>query len=219
MRTQILFEDDEILVCKKVPGIAVETKSISQTDMVSELKKYRKQKGESTYIGVVHRLDQPVEGIIVFAKNEKAAAALSKQVQAPDGSKDSMDKIYTATVFGHMKEKAGVIEDYLVKNGKDNTSRVGSKGEKDAKYSKLEYTVTASDEETDTLRIKLYTGRHHQIRVQMANNGTPILGDMKYGSDASKDYSASKNIKNVSLVASEISFTHTKSGKRMTFVV
>ena len=210
-RIEIVYEDDALIVCHKYPGIAVQTASFGQADMVSELKKYLVQQGGSPYLAVVHRLDQPVEGLLVFAKTEAAAASLSKQVQKTDSI--GFTKEYTAIVYGKMPKSAGELTDYLLKDGRSNTSRVVSEKEKGSKRAHLTYEVIAEDGLTQTLRICLTTGRHHQIRVQLSNAGCPILGDARYGTEEAKQYAAQRGIKWIRLCASRLEFTHPVSGK------
>lgn len=171
----ILYEDDAIIVCVKDAGIATQTKQIGQRDMESMLKTYRMQKGEPAYIGVVHRLDQPVQGVMVFAKTKEAAADLSRQV-----STKAADKFYYAVTDGIPDKKKGILEDYLLRDGKTNTSKVVSSQITGAKRAELSYEVLEQNKEQALLNIKLATGRHHQIRVQMANVGCPLVGDRKY---------------------------------------
>lgn len=170
---EIIYEDQDIILCHKPAGIATQTKRLGQQDMESLLKNYRAKKGEPPYIGVVHRLDQPVEGIMVFAKNQKAAASLSKQVQ------DRMiGKYYYAVSEKRPSEKEGVLENFLLTDKKSNITQVVESGGKKAK---LEYRVKDVKEDKTLFDIKLHTGRQHQIRVQMANAGCPLVGDSKYG--------------------------------------
>ncbi len=227
MKTQILYEDNDIIVCYKPAGIAVQTAGIAQQDMVSELKNYlagggahnRPAGGKESYVAVVHRLDQPVSGVLVFAKNKTAAASLSAQVQ--DGR---AEKIYRALVYGTFEDaKEGVLEDILYKDAKSNTSRVVLPGSKDAglgKKAKLAYTVlheqSLEGQSYSELEIKLYTGRHHQIRVQLSYAGHAILGDTKYGSEASKELSAQIG-KGLKLCAYQLTFIHPKTGEKVTF--
>ena len=184
---EILFEDKDILICRKPAGVATQTKRLGQQDMESLLKNYRVKKGEPPYIGIVHRLDQPVEGLIVFAKNQQAAANLSKQV------KDRViGKYYYAVSVQELDsyDSEGVLEDYLLTDKKtnftqavdvDELKRQGKEIPKDAKYAKLEWKRIKTLSKKSLFNIKLYTGRQHQIRVQMANAGCPLIGDSKYG--------------------------------------
>ena len=182
---EILFEDKDILICRKPAGVATQTKRLGQQDMESLLKNYRAKKGEPPYIGIVHRLDQPVEGVMVFAKNQQAAAHLSKQVQ-----ERVIGKYYYAVSANAPKESEAVLEDYLLTDKKTNFTNVvdvdalkkqGKEIPKDVKQAKLEYKVVQTKENKTLFDIKLHTGRQHQIRVQMANAGCTLVGDSKYG--------------------------------------
>lgn len=175
MDLSILYEDEDLLVCRKPAGVAVQTKKLGQADMESLLKNYRVARGEQPYIGVVHRLDQPVEGVMVFAKTKEAAAALGRQIAAK-----LADKCYYALVDGAPEKKRGTLVDYLVRDGRTNTSSVAECGTKDAKRAELSYEVTEQKSGRAVLKIRLETGRHHQIRVQLAHAGMPIVGDRKY---------------------------------------
>lgn len=177
---EILFEDKDIMICRKPAGVATQTKRLGQQDMESLLKNYRAKKGEPPYIGIVHRLDQPVEGVMVFAKNQKAAAGLSKQVQ-----ERVIGKYYYAVSASRTEANEGVLEDYLFTDKKANFTQVVDKETeenylKEAKYAKLEYKVVETKEDKTLFDIKLHTGRQHQIRVQMAHVGCPLVGDGKY---------------------------------------
>lgn len=179
---EILFEDKDILICRKPAGVATQTKRLGQQDMESLLKNYRAKKGETPYIGIVHRLDQPVEGVMVFAKNQKAAANLSKQVQDR-----VIGKYYYAVSVNAPKEKEGILEDYLLTDKKTNVTKVIDGNNKDAKKAKLEYRVVESRDDKTLFDIKLHTGRQHQIRVQMANAGCSLVGDSKYGDSSGRE--------------------------------
>lgn len=175
---EILFEDRELLVCRKPAGLPVQSASFGTKDMVSMLRTYLAEKGAKggvPYVGVVHRLDQPVEGVIVFAKNQKSAAGLS--AQAADGR---MEKVYQAVVLGNPGPE-GHLTDWLLKDGRTNTSRVVEPGTKGAKKAELSYRTLAEKDGKTLVEIRLHTGRHHQIRVQFAKMGTPLWGDRKYG--------------------------------------
>lgn len=173
---EIIFEDEFIIVCKKPPGIPTQTPKSCVTDMVSLLKNYRVSKGEPPYVGLVHRLDQPVEGVMVFAKDKKSAAALSAQMQA-----HTFEKYYYAMVEGAFSPACGTLEDYLLRDGKSNVSSVVPKETTGAKRAELSYETVKTMEDRSLVRIQLKTGRHHQIRVQLAHAGHPIIGDKKYG--------------------------------------
>lgn len=181
-KLEIIYEDKDILVCHKPAGTATQTKRLGQQDMESLLKNERARKGEPPQIWVVHRLDQPVEGVMVFAKDQKAAAELSKQVQ-----QHVIGKYYYAVSANAPKETAGVLEDYLFTDKKSNVTQVVDAAVKEAKKAKLEYEVVDTKDEKTLIRVKLHTGRQHQIRVQMAHMGCPLVGDGKYGQGVSKE--------------------------------
>lgn len=240
IKEYILYEDKDIIVCRKPAGIAVQNARIGAMDMESSLKNYLAAAGNGRqipYLAVVHRLDQPVEGVLVFAKNPKAAKNLSAQITA-----GKMEKIYLAVTFGKPDEYAKsetaqsaeehsddvserkqfelkTLEDYLRKDGKSNTSSVVSPGTPGAKKARLSYEVL--DGTTDKisgkkkwlLRIHLDTGRHHQIRVQMAHAGMPLAGDRKYGADSGITIGAG----NLALCAASLTFTHPVTGKVLKF--
>lgn len=221
----ILYEDKELIVCHKPAGIATQTARVGQADMVSEVTGYLAARtetvGKSPYLGVVHRLDQPVEGILVFAKNKTAAADLSRQAAG-----ERMEKEYLAVVCGEDIPQSGELTDYLVKDGRTNTSRVVPPEVKDAKKAVLEYEVLEKKlpEEDDPcrlalVRIRLHTGRHHQIRVQMANAGMPLLGDHKYADEAALAVSRRLELKEIALCANRLAFVHPETGKRMQFQI
>lgn len=203
---KIIYEDNDILVCHKPAGVATQTKRLGQQDMESLLKNYRAKKGEPPNIWVVHRLDQPVEGVMVFEKNQKAAADLSKQVQ-----QHVIGKYYYAVSAYAPTERAGVLEDYLLTDKKANVTKVVAAGTKDAKLAKLEYKVIEAKEGKTLLRVKLHTGRQHQIRVQMAHMGCPLIGDSKYGEGTNKD--------GLALCSYRLEFRHPGTNKKMEFEI
>lgn len=214
MKTQIIFEDKEILVCHKPAGLAVENAAIGRMDMVSELKNYLK----SPYLGVVHRLDQPVEGLLVVAKTQKAAALLSKQLQ-----NNTLNKEYFAVVCGQPMQQQGKIVDYLAKDNKTRMAKVVNKGDTEGKEAVLEYkvleTIRKDELEISLLKIQIQTGRFHQIRAQLSNAGNPILGDQKYGNEMSALCSLNTGTKNVALCACSLNFIHPVTGEKMTFEI
>ena len=220
MQTQIVYEDEAVLVIRKPAGLATESAGIGQKDVVSELKNYvaKKNPGKMPYLGIVHRLDQPVEGLLVFAKTKKAAENLTAQL-----GKGTLKKEYLAVVCGKVPENTGRLVDYLakekgmavVKNAAD------AKTEKDvdaqAKKAVLTYTKKAETEKFTLLAVQTETGRFHQIRAQLSHAGFPILGDEKYGSEESKELSREKKIRFTALCAASLSFRHPVTGKFMAF--
>ena len=229
MRTKILFEDEAILVIHKPAGLATQTDKPGMADVVSELKNYLAKSGKNPYLGLVHRLDQPVEGILVFAKTPEAAKNLSAQLTT-----GKLKKYYYCLVPGKPDAGKGKLTDYLVKSDA-NTSKVvppellkGPLGNI-AKEARLEWYLVitqnmgfdpddAKSIGTDSysmLEIQLFTGRHHQIRVQMAHAGMPLLGDLKYGSPESKKLSEKFGVKTTALIAYRVEFRHPVTGALM----
>lgn len=215
-KIEVLYEDKHLLVCRKPAGIATQSARTGQQDMVSLVKNERAKKGEEPYVGLIHRLDQPVEGVMVFAKTKDAAAALSKQVAAR-----GMDKYYLAVAKGQFANQADTLEHYLVRDGKTNLSRTCKKEEKDAKLARLFYEVLSYNETEDVslLKVKLDTGRHHQIRVQMAAVGHPLLGDQKYGLDSPNNKVSNGNRQHVALCSYKIGFIHPITRKELSYEI
>ena len=213
MGLNILFEDDHVLVVKKDAGIPVQAGKMRMMDLQGLIKNelYRRnRKGGEPYLGLIHRLDQPVEGVMVFAKTPFAAGALSEQVT--DGR---MKKLYLALLCGKPSEDSGKLVDYLVKDGRTNTSSVVKEQNKDAKRAELNYQVLKRYEDTTLVEVELITGRHHQIRVQMANAGWPLNGDTKYN----PQFQEVMEHVQTALCAYKLSFVHPKTKKVMEFCI
>lgn len=218
MRTKIIYEDGDILVCEKPAGLAVQSARVSEPDMVSELKKYLADGGGPPYLGVIHRLDQPVSGLLVFAKKPGGAAKLS--AQAAGGQ---MQKEYRAAVALPEGNPAQIepgafweCRDYLVK-GTDGNAHVVSAGEKGAKEARLSCRCLQADGDRALLEIRLETGRFHQIRAQLAHIGMPILGDNRYGTALSRALSAGYGIRRIQLQAVSLCFCHPGTGKQVSY--
>lgn len=199
IRECIVYEDDDICVCHKPSGVLTQSDRGFSQDMVSALMTYERKKGvKAPFIAPVNRLDRPVEGLVLYAKNSRSAAALTGQITSGE-----VDKCYYAVVditggnsMEDMQKKLHdremtTLEDYLLKDSKTNMSKVVPENTQGAKKAVLEYQVL--DVDTDGkrafLKVKLHTGRHHQIRVQLANAGLPILDDTKYGIVCDAKYS------------------------------
>lgn len=212
MQTQIVYEDEAVLVIRKPAGLATESAGIGQKDVVSELKNYvaKKNPGKMPYLGVVHRLDQPVEGLLVFAKTKKAAENLTVQL-----GKGTLKKEYLAVVCGKVPENTGRLVDYLAKE--KGMAVVKDAADTQAKKAVLSYTKKAETKELTLLAVQIETGRFHQIRAQLSHTGFPILGDEKYGSEESKELSREKKIRFTALCAASLSFRHPVTGKTMAF--
>ena len=230
----IIYEDNDIILCRKPAGVATQTKRLGQQDMESLLRNYRAKKKEPPYVGVVHRLDQPVEGLMVFAKNQKAAAGLSKQIQ-----QKIIGKHYYAISAKAPLQKEGKLEDYLVTDKKTNVTRVvevdveaselddgiSKVGKKetgrsqlpaDAKKAILEYKVISEQDGLYLFDIHLHTGRQHQIRVQMAHMGCPLVGDSKYGDASSRSEGNTEKLSlGLALCSYRLAFAHPTTGKAM----
>ena len=220
---KVFYEDQDVIVVKKPVGTESQAVHSFAPDMVSEIKKHihrlSTENGEKLvedYVGVIHRLDKPVSGVMVYAKTKRAAAALSEQVQS-----HKMKKIYTAVVHGRPVNMVDNYVDYLVKTPDGNYSQVVDKGITGAKKAELDYRVvdTAEKEgqELSLVEIHLKTGRHHQIRVQMAHAGMPLLGDQRYGSEESREVSMQLGIRTIRLQAVKLAFCHPTSGKRVCY--
>ena len=179
MDVPILYEDNHLLLVQKPVNIPVQEDQSGDKDLLTYLKediKYRYQKPGNVYLGLVHRLDRPVGGAMVFAKTSKAASRLSDQVRRND-----MGRTYYAVVHGIPKQASNRLVDYLYKNRQKNIVSIVSKNHKEGKKAVLDYTVVASKGGLSLVSVQLQTGRPHQIRVQLAGMGTPIWGDQKYG--------------------------------------
>ena len=210
MRCEILYEDETIIVIRKPAGLATQSAKVGEADVVSELKKYLAENGaKNPYIGVVHRLDQPVEGLLVFAKTKDAAAGLTKQLSA-----GTLNKHYYALVCGKPSADEGELVDYLIKE--QSVARVVSPEHKDAKKAVLQYKeVKRMPEGLALLDIHIDTGRFHQIRVQMANAGWPLYGDTKYNPQVQE----TSEYVQTALCAYKLSFVHPKTKKVMEFMI
>ncbi len=191
---KIVHEDNDCIVIYKPAGLSVQTARASEEDACSKLKNHLK----GGYLGVIHRLDQPVEGLLVFAKNKKTAAALTEQLQS-----GKLKKSYKAVVLGEVKE-SGRDVCYMRKNS-SSECEIGE-GD-DFKKAELSYEPVASAEGTTLLNVEIGTGRFHQIRAQLAHLGYPILGDLKYGSEESRQMSAEKAVRTVALCADRLEYT------------
>ncbi|MBQ7785424.1 MAG: RluA family pseudouridine synthase [Clostridia bacterium] len=175
---RIVYEDNHLLVVVKPPNMPTQADASGDADLHSTMKQYiaeKYQKPGAVYLGLVHRLDRPVGGLVVLARTSKAADRLSEQVR-----KKTLARQYAAAVRGgtpHRQE----LNDWLLKDEKTNTVRAVKEGTAGAKDAKLEYELAGRADDLSLLRVKLYTGRSHQIRVQLSHSGNPIWGDARYG--------------------------------------
>ena len=208
-KLKIIYEDNHIIVVEKLPNIPSQSDKTGDMDMLTLVKEYIKEKYNkpgNVYLGLVHRLDRPVGGVMVFAKTSKAASRLSNQVREKVFKKE-----YLAVVDGKIENQKGTLVDYLYKDERNNISKVVNKDKKNAKYAKLEYELIVYDEvkNLSLLSINLYTGRHHQIRVQLSNFGHSIFGDQKYGTRGKG--------KQIALWAYELEIEHPITKEKMTY--
>lgn len=213
-KVKILYEDADVIVVYKPAGIATQTDKIGQKDMESLLKNYiyRQMKvKQQPYLAVIHRLDQPVEGILVFAKNPQAAKELNRQINMRGFGKE-----YQAVVCGKLPKEKGRLHNYLVKDNRTNRAFVCDKNRERAKGATLEYRLLEERQDgTSLVQVNLETGRFHQIRVQMANIGCPLLGDAKYNPMTEKK----GRWEQIALCAYRLTFSHPRTGKLMHFEI
>jgi len=181
----VIYEDNHVIVVNKPQGIPSQADKTGDMDMLTLVKQYIKEKYNKpgdVYLGLVHRLDRSTAGLMIFARTSKAASRLSNYIREGDFKKEYLAVVCKKLEVG----KTEILENYLVKDERNNISQVVDKDVKGAKLAKLEYTVVGNIGEYSYIRVKLYTGRHHQIRVQMANIGCPLYGDIKYGGKKGK---------------------------------
>ncbi|WP_105616011.1 RluA family pseudouridine synthase [Vallitalea okinawensis] len=214
MSLNILFEDQHIIIVEKPPKVPVQSDPTGDMDLLTVIKEYLKQayQVKKPYVGLIHRLDRPVGGIMVYAKTKFANSQLSQQVQ-----NKKMEKTYFAVACGKPQEKQGMLINHLKKLGKVNMSEVVSEDTSGAKEALLNYhclgSVSTEEGILSLLEIKLITGRHHQIRVQMAHAGIPLWGDNKYN----KTFVKAKKWTQIALWAGELTFKHPKTKKDITY--
>lgn len=218
MKTEIIHEDNDILVIYKPEGLAAQSAKVTQPDVVSEICTYLK----SPYVGLVHRLDQPVEGLMVLGKTKEAAANLSAQL-----TKGDLKKTYLAVVAKEAGDVSAIssewteLTNFLEKNAKDGKARIVQSGGQKATlfYRK----IRGGESNTALMEIHLVTGRFHQIRAQMAHAGMSLVGDVKYGSvyakEVTQQFAMQENIKNVALCAYKLCFLHPKTKESMEFEI
>ena len=210
-KLNVLYEDNHVIVVEKPVNIPSQADKTGDVDMLSIVKHYLKEKYQKpgeVYLGLIHRLDRPVGGVMVFAKTSKAAARLSEQVRSKQ-----FEKQYLVVVDGKMEPERGILEDYLLKNERKNISRVVEQGTKNAKLASLDYEVLkyAEDIQLSVVKVNLHTGRHHQIRVQFASRGHSLYADQKYGTRGRG--------KQIALWAYKLSFYHPITKQKLTFQV
>ncbi len=205
----LLYEDNHVIVLLKPQNVAScpdESGDENLLDMVKEYVKEKYEKPGNVYVGLVHRLDRPTGGVMVFAKTSKAAGRLGEQMKTGD-----FDKRYLTVLNGTPNPTQGTLTGYLKKNTVNNMVYLGTQATDGAKFASLDYHVLQSNERYALAEIKLHTGRSHQIRVQMAGVAHPVYGDMRYGGERAQKGK-------LALWAYSLSFTHPVTKERMRFV-
>ena len=200
----ILYEDNHIIVVEKPFNVLSQSDDTKDLDMLTIIKSYLKEKYNkpgNVYLGLVHRLDRPTGGVMVFAKTSKAASRLSEEIR-----KQNMTKKYLAVVHGNLDKQEGILEDYILKL-EDNSSIITTKEK--GKYAKLSYKVLDYKDNLSLVDITLDTGRHHQIRVQFKNINHPLYGDQRYGKQDKKQ---------LALYAYYLSFNHPITKEKLEFI-
>ena len=220
----VLYEDNHILVCEKPAGIPTQAGKITEKDMVSEVNNYMRKAGDKSPAYLIHRLDKPVRGILVFAKTKQAAADLNRQMTAvldEKAAKKGIEKRYIAIVEGSFTEKEGILDNYIYKDG--NRAYIDELNNKpDSKRALLKYAVieekSVEKQENAThickIDIELLTGRFHQIRCQLSNIEHPIVGDTLYGSTTTYE-----KRKAIGLTAYSLSFIHPFTKEKLNFEI
>ena len=195
-----IYEDNHIIIVNKKPGEIVQGDKTGDKPISEEIKEYLKQKYNkpgNVFCGVVHRIDRPVGGLVIFAKTSKALERLNQMLR-----EGKIHKTYWALVEGRMSEKEGELRNYLKSDGRINKTFVTSEKDPEGKESVLRYKTIAEGERYSFIEVELLTGRKHQIRAQLSHLGHPIKGDLKYGAKRSNPDGS------ISLLARKISFIH-----------
>lgn len=207
---QVLYEDNHLLAINKRPGDIVQGDKTGDAPLSEIAKSYLKKKYNkpgNVFLGVIHRIDRPVSGVVVFAKTGKALSRMNAKLQ-----NKTFDKTYWAIVEKMPSQPNGSIEHYLIKNEKKNKSFAIDRPKKGYKHSELNYNLIATSDRYFLLNIDPKTGRHHQIRVQLSTIGCPIKGDIKYGAKrTNKDAS-------ISLHARKVTFEHPTLKEKLTII-
>lgn len=207
----VAYEDNHVIVVVKPQNIPTQEDESKDKDLLTMVKEYIKEKENkpgNVYVGLVHRLDRPTGGVMVFAKTSKAASRLAEQMKNGE-----FQKKYLTVVNGKPREKRGKLVNFLQKNARTNTVQVVPELTTNAKRAELDYEVLDVKEKVSLVKIDLHTGRSHQIRVQMKHIGCPVYGDVKYGGDIlAKGH-------NLALWSYELKFIHPTTKENMTFKV
>lgn len=203
----ILFEDKDILVIDKPAGLQVERDRFGHPSLEEEVANYLEKYHHNHYVGIVHRIDRPVSGVIVLAKKLTMLKKLQLQMQ-----EEGWDKIYRAVVKGKMPEQMGKLEHYLVKDPKQKKALVYDDYQAEGKTAQLRYAVLEEKNDKSLIEVQLITGRYHQIRAQLGHIGHPIEDDTLYGGDTNTE-------SKIQLQAYSLSFTHPVTNEELEFKV
>ena len=209
----VVYEDNHIIVVNKTASEIVQADKTGDTPLSETVKQYLKEKYQkpgNVFLGVTHRLDRPVSGLVIFAKTSKALARLNEMFRNSE-----VKKTYWAVVKNRPRESEGELVNYLVRNEKQNKSYAYDKEVPNSKKAILHYRLIGRSQNYYLLEIDLKTGRHHQIRVQMAGAGAPLWGDNKYN----PEFVNKRGYFPIALRAFRLSFCHPTTGKRMEFEV
>ncbi|MDI9485395.1 MAG: RluA family pseudouridine synthase [Bacillota bacterium] len=209
MKIPVLYEDNHLLVVVKPPNLLSQGDATGDLDLLTLMKGFLKDKYEkpgNVYLGLVHRLDRPVGGVMVFAKTSKAAGRLSEQIR-----ERKFGRGYLAVVEGHPEPLSGTLRNFLLKDQQKNLVKAVRPGTAGAQEARLDYEVVDMNRFHSLVRIKLVTGRSHQIRVQMAEHGHPLVGDKRYGPKTNER-------QQIALWAERISFAHPTTKEELKFI-
>lgn len=207
LKDQILYEDNHLIVVNKLPSQIVQGDKTGDKPLSEILKDYIKikyNKPGNVFLGVAHRLDRPVSGVVIFARTSKALARLNTMIKERE-----INKTYWAIVKELPPDESGHLIHYIIRDTKKNKSFITSQKKGDAKQAELKYKHLAGSDNYHLLEVELLTGRHHQIRAQLAHMGCPIKGDLKYG------YPRSNKNASIHLHARRVSFIHPVSKDSM----
>ena len=205
-KLNVLYEDNHVIVVEKKPNILSQSDITEDPDLLTMVKEYIKEKYEkpgNVYVGLVHRLDRVVGGIMVFAKTSKAAKRLNEQIK-----NNTINKTYVAVLDGKLNKKNGKLINYIYKDEKTRLAKIVNSTFKGSKRAELDYEVVGYYENKTIVKIKLITGRYNQIRVQFKNIGYPLYGDQKYGN---------KNNEMIRLFAYSLEFVHPTTKEKLSF--
>ena len=203
----VLYEDNHIIIVNKAPGEIVQGDKTGDTPLSEQVKLYIKEKYQkpgNVFLGVVHRLDRPVSGVVVFARTGKALARLNEMFRT-----GSVKKTYHAIVANAPQQEAATLEHWITRNERQNKAYAHPREVKDSKRAVLDYRAIGHSERYALLEVRLHTGRHHQIRCQLSTLGMPIRGDLKYGAKRSNPDGS------ISLLSHHVEFIHPVSKQKI----